>query len=215
MLPTLVLKGKTRAWRQGLEMGSLGIKQNKPKTKARPHKGQKVRRPGCLGTPREGESGRDGVQKTQPWVTERSIWKGNMPHALPRDPRPRCRSPPLFSSPLSSLLLFPPLPSSLCPTLHLHSPADSKISWLLCHGSPAGSPCLSLHLKQNHSISALGFCLSSLCICFRPLSKAPCLPLPLVPAWHAHPKPQKPAPSGHSDSMTNIPASVGLWDHSI
>ena len=98
--------------------------------------------------------------------------------------------------------------SPSCPTLHLHSPADSKISWLLCHGSPAGSPCLSLHLKQNHSISALGFCLSSLCICFRPLSKAPCLSLPLVPAWHAHPKPQKPAPSGHSDSMTNIPASV-------
>lgn len=75
------------------------------------------------------------------------------------------------------------------------------------HGSPAGTqpphvPARFLPIFSPHLVLAF-------------LSKAPCRSLPLAPARQAHPTPRKPAPSGHSDPMTNVSASVGLWDHSI
>lgn len=101
-----------------------------------------------------------------------------MPHALSRELRSR------FLSPLLSWhCLAPALPTPKC-----------KISLSLCHGCPAGSPWLSLHSEHHHSISALGSCLSSLLIWFWTFQKHRACPLPLVSAWHVHPKPQKPAP---------------------
>lgn len=59
-------------------------------------------------------------------------------------------------------------------------------------------------LPPEHSASLCPPILSHLFLAF--LSKAPCLSLPLAPACQAHPKPGKPAPSGHSD-----PASLPQW----